>query len=463
MNERHLRNVIRQMLFENEAELGPVSVEDTISSPSGGGGGDYGSGPRGALLKVFWKPFADVGKAAKLTAKDVLNGMRLAFDTALTLSPKELANAKSKYDKRRAAIEAEWRPLLQSSYSAIADSDLGLVTLTLAPHLFFSAVIAKGITQGPSEIAGFLGSAGWFPDAWLKEIDKEMTNSKFYSDEEWTRLRSGMSGKRKTSSSSDSEETGKVSVSQALKSFFFSEKKNESLHDLVDSLILEIESKPNTQGPKIQLNLPPQSLGGSAAKLTEEFISSKRDQADELIKQAAEKIVPIKNIIENAKNYDDLSKLASLSSSDSSGLEAVKKEIEVMNKKLDDEKVRLDNDKEVKKAVEKAYNKGKEKGDIKEDVTFDAYKAASAEQALTAFKKRNFMSLRSAFSESLQAMSGKISEQIRQEILKDTSPGGKTVEIPPSLLESGTKASTDFKKILESISSGVLGRAGSGS
>jgi len=466
MNETHLRNIIRRIISENEGgEYGAggyggsgLSFDDI--NTSSGGGADYGSGPRGTLLKIFWKPFADVAQAAKLTAKDVLNGMKLAFDTAFTLSPKKLIAARERYNNRRKKIQSQWAPLLQSSYSAIANSDLGLATLTLAPHLFFGAVIAKGVTQGPSEIADFLSSVGWFPGSWLREIDKEITNSRFYSDKEWNEVRDRMFGGGKagrSSSESRRQSQGQGGVSAALRSFFFgSSDTSESVTSLLDNLITEAEKGSGQRsGGRLQLNLPPAELEGEAASIIEASIDAKKNQADELINTFVEQISPIKDIIEKSKSYEDLDKIKTLQiSSNSSGLDAIKKEIDGMNKSLEEEKNRLQNDKKVDEDIRKEYDKLKE--DEKSKTSYEDYKNAAAQEALSQFKNDNFMKLKSTFAQTVKNLAGPTIKKIRSEILSETTPDGRTVPIPENLLNSNSKAAKAYKQIADSVESRIL-------
>lgn len=463
MNEKHLRGIIRRIISEDDY---PGLDNSDINMSPGGGGGDYGSGPRGTLLKIFWKPFADVATAAKLTAKDVLNGMKLAFDTAFTLSPKKLAAARGEYDKRRSAIQREWAPILQSSYRAMAESDLGLVTLTLAPHLFFSAAIARGIVQGPSEIASFLGSTGWLPSSWIDEIDKQIQGSRFYSEKEWQDLKNNMW--KDTSKSGDARvsRSGGGGISAALKSFFFvGNQSNESIRANIDKLILEAESsssgsRKSKTGPRIQLNLPPATLGGDAGKLIERSIESKKQLADELVESLVSQISPIKKVIDESKTYDDLFKLNSLQlSSDSAGLNEIKKELSAMNKRLEEEKLRLENDKKVNEDIKKEYEKLKD--DQKKKVNFEEFKKQAAEQSLSEFRKNNFTTLKKSFYGSLSAIADPEIKKIENQILSETTPDGNIVRIPDNLLNSDTPAAKAYKKIAEEAKRKILSALGS--
>lgn len=381
MNERHLRNVIRQMLFENEGgDYGPggyggsgLGYEDINYSPSGGGG-DYGSGPRGTLLKIFWSPFADVAKAARLSAQDVLNVLRLTLTTAIRLSPEKLANARKKYEERKSKIDQQWAPILKSSYSAIADSDIGLITLTFAPQLFFAAAIAKTAYTGPSAVARFFGQSGWLdfniiPKSWKKAAESDDKWKEFVKD-----------SKKKRSRRSESESSN--SISARLKKFFFGESVSEMVIFSGKSIILEKEDKDQggAPSPKDMLNFLKGHPAGQAImqaleSVRTELITAKKEFSNDLFAEAslavsrARELIsgPLTQAFKDAKTFDDLDKAVSGITQGGETLKSVKERIEqtknsmeeIKKKKFDEIKneyeVKPGNDKE-KEQKEKKLN-----------------------------------------------------------------------------------------------------------
>lgn len=351
MNERHLRNVIRQMLFENEGgDYGPggyagsgLGYEDINYSPGGSGGGDYGSGPRGTLLKVFWAPFADVAKAARLTAQDILNVLRLTLTTAIRLSPEKLAIARKKYEERKSKIDQQWAPILKSSYSAIADSDIGLITLTFAPQLFFAAAIAKTAYTGPSAVARFFGQSGWLdfniiPKSWKKAAESDDKWKEFVKDP-----------KKKRSSGSESESSS--SISARLKKFFFGESVSEMVIFSGKSIILEKKNKGQggAPSPKDMMNFLKGHPAGQAImqaleSVRTELIDAKKEFANELVAEASSAISrarelidgPLKDAFENAKNLDDLDRAVSGITQGGETLKSVKERIQETKKSIVD-------------------------------------------------------------------------------------------------------------------------------
>lgn len=403
MNERHLRNVIRQMLFENEiGDYGAggyggsgLGYEDINFSPSGGGGSDYGSGPRGTLLKVFWAPFADVAKAARLTAQDILNVLRLTLTTAVRLSPVKLANARKKYEERKSKIDQQWAPILNSSYSAIANSDIGLVTLTFAPQLFFAAAIAKTAYTGPGAIARFFGQSGWLdfdliPKSWKKSWKKTVE-----SDDEWEKFVKQTKEKRSSSSESGSSS----SISDRLKKFFFGESVSELTVSRDANIILEKNDKsdksdksrgrpPTPQDIEKFLRSHPagQAITQALESANTELIAAKQELANDLFAEASSAVSrakelidgPLKSAFENAKNLDELDKSVSGITQGGETLKSVKKRIEDTKKTIADVE---------KKETEKIKNEFKTKAGDKEEERIE--KDKKLKELIEDFKKAN--------------------------------------------------------------------------
>lgn len=120
---------------------------------------EYGEDYRGQLFKAFVEPFVDVAKSAKLFSQDVLNTLKLAFDTLTTLSPKKLREARDKYKDRRDKIAREWEPLMKKAGESL-QGDVALAAMVFAPNLFFGAQSVKALGKAPRSVADYLEGAG---------------------------------------------------------------------------------------------------------------------------------------------------------------------------------------------------------------------------------------------------------------------------------------------------------------
>ena len=113
------------------------------------------------LYSAFVQPFADVLGAVKLGTQDILNSASLLWDTAFTLSPRKLKDAKDKFDKRKGEIEKKWEPIMKRSKEALASGDADIVALAFAPGLTLGAYVGKGALEAAGGTLGYLEDAGW--------------------------------------------------------------------------------------------------------------------------------------------------------------------------------------------------------------------------------------------------------------------------------------------------------------
>lgn len=114
-----------------------------------------------SLYSTFIQPFTDVIDATKLSGQDILNTAKLSFDLLTTLSPKKMEAAIDKFDKRKAKIEEKWKPLMERTDQALANSDASIIALALAPGAFFATeAIAFGYEKADS-LHSYLADSGW--------------------------------------------------------------------------------------------------------------------------------------------------------------------------------------------------------------------------------------------------------------------------------------------------------------
>ena len=123
---------------------------------------EYGEDYRGQLFKAFVEPFVDVAKSAKLFSQDVLNVLKLGFDTLnpLNFTPASLRKARDKYKDRRDKIAREWEPLMKKASESMQNTDFALAAMVFAPNLFFGAQSVKAIAKAPRSVADYLETAG---------------------------------------------------------------------------------------------------------------------------------------------------------------------------------------------------------------------------------------------------------------------------------------------------------------
>ena len=340
MNESQLRRVIRQMLTEND---------DYDYYSYGGGMGDVGgsSGGGSVLGKIFIKPFADVVTAARLTVTDILSALRLGFTTALRLDPKKLKEARGAYNQRLAASAREWAPIIGESYKAIAETDLGLVTLTLAPHLYYSAAIVKAGKKGVDATVEVLNRSGWtrFSDDWKRTIVA-------YFGTQWKEIEAAL----KTSQTSKGSGGD---LSAAMRAFFMAESLVRS--EAVGSLVEKKKKSPTNAPASGLLVLPPEGMPAEAKAAQEAMIETLREMSRNIpseddLKQIQDKITSLR-AAESAKNLDDFIKFLGGQGANTEGLKAINlkvKEINDQASKLSADKKTVDS---IKAAIAKESNK----------------------------------------------------------------------------------------------------------
>ena len=97
------------------------------------------------LYSTFVQPFTDVVQAVGLTGQDILSAMKLSFDLLFTLSPKKMEEAKARFKERQSKINEKWGPIMERTDEALADADINLFTMVMAPEIFLaSEALAAG-------------------------------------------------------------------------------------------------------------------------------------------------------------------------------------------------------------------------------------------------------------------------------------------------------------------------------
>jgi hypothetical protein len=113
------------------------------------------------LYSTFVQPFTDVVDAVGLTGQDILNSLRLSFDLIFTLSPKKMKEAHAKFDERSAKIDAKWGPIMERTDEALANSDLNLFALVMAPEIFLASEALAAGYQAAESMNSYLSDSGW--------------------------------------------------------------------------------------------------------------------------------------------------------------------------------------------------------------------------------------------------------------------------------------------------------------
>ena len=113
------------------------------------------------LYSTFVQPFTDVVQAVGLTGQDILNALKLQFDLVFTLSPKKMEEAHQKFDARKAKIAEKWGPIMERTDEALANSDVNLFAMIMAPELFLATEALAGAYQAADSMGQYLADAGW--------------------------------------------------------------------------------------------------------------------------------------------------------------------------------------------------------------------------------------------------------------------------------------------------------------
>jgi hypothetical protein len=245
---------------------------------------EYGEDYRGQLFKAFVEPFVDVAESAGLFGQDVLNSLKLAFDTLnpFNLSPASLRKARDEYKERRGKIARDWEPLMKKAGESLQSPDVALAAMVLAPNLFFGAQALKMGGRAPRTVADYLEGAGWkvpILSAFTSQAGSKGGKSLEDKFEEWL-------DKQEKAEARANVERSRSGIAGKLRVFFFGE---AAWHP--GDLIREAEGDEGPGMSRSELafaldDLVRDVIAPAVAPSAEELLTAKREQAESLVSAA---------------------------------------------------------------------------------------------------------------------------------------------------------------------------------
>ena len=112
------------------------------------------------LWNTFVAPFTDIVKAAGLSGQDILSAVKLNLKVLISLDPDTIQKAHDDYDKRKEALDAKWKPMMDANKAA-GGGDAALLAFAVAPGMFLGAQLGKGAVKAPANIYDYMDEAGW--------------------------------------------------------------------------------------------------------------------------------------------------------------------------------------------------------------------------------------------------------------------------------------------------------------
>ena len=94
-------------------EIAKILLQEGLIDEAFGQGGRHSD-----LWNTFVAPFTDIVKAAALSTQDILSAVKLNLDVLLALDPDTVKKAHEKYDKRKADLDAKWKPIMDANKAA---------------------------------------------------------------------------------------------------------------------------------------------------------------------------------------------------------------------------------------------------------------------------------------------------------------------------------------------------------
>lgn len=343
MNEQQLRRVIRQILSESK------DASDIVLEYDGG----MTTHEYRDLFRGLTDPFVNVFKAVALTGQDVLNSLRLMFDTLTTLSPSKLKKARENYNKRNEKISAKWEPVLKIASDAINNSDAGLVLFALNPAEYIGVQFAKLGLKTIASIPDYLEKSGWEIPL-LKSLGViSASNSKSKEEDKPKPKR-------------------KLPLNTRIKNIFYGDDYGytESVTRTSNLLNEEDESKPGITPQNFRKSLDDYltatGLDSELNDLYTQLYNSKKLQIDEIMNDVINQISVLKEF-SDATTLEQFDNIVNKASSKNIDVSVIEKKISTlksdMNKKIKEVRKNLENDKknkmseeEIEKAVEEAAN-----------------------------------------------------------------------------------------------------------
>ena len=243
---------------------------------------EYGDDYRGQLFKAFVEPFVDVAESARLFGQDVLNSLKLAFDTLITFSPAKLRSARDNYKDRRDKIARDWAPLMQKAGESLQNADVALAAMVLAPNLFFGAQALKMGGRAPRTVADYLEGAGWkvpILSAFASSAGAQGGKSLEDKFEEWL-------DKQEKAAERAEVERDRSGIVGRLRVFFFGEAAWQQ-----GPLLTEAEGDEASGSSRSELaagldEMVRDFLEPALAGAQEEMLAAKREQAETLVSTA---------------------------------------------------------------------------------------------------------------------------------------------------------------------------------
>ena len=136
-------------------EIAKILIKEGLMGEAFGQGGRHSD-----LWNTFVAPFTDIVKAAALSGQDILSAVKLNLDVLLAIDPDTVKAAHDKYDKRKEALDAKWKPLKDAN-AAAGGGDVALLAFAVNPGAFLGAKFAEKTLKTVPDVYDYMDKAGW--------------------------------------------------------------------------------------------------------------------------------------------------------------------------------------------------------------------------------------------------------------------------------------------------------------
>mgnify|MGYP001315427124 CR=1 FL=1 len=136
-------------------EIAKILIKEGLMGEAFGQGGRHSD-----LWNTFVAPFTDIVKAAALSGQDILSAVKLNLDVLLAIDPDTVKAAHDKYDKRKEALDAKWKPLKDAN-AAAGGGDVALLAFAVNPGAFLGAKFAEKTLKTVPDVYTYMDEAGW--------------------------------------------------------------------------------------------------------------------------------------------------------------------------------------------------------------------------------------------------------------------------------------------------------------
>ena len=136
-------------------EIAKILVKEGLVNEAFGQGGRHSD-----LWNTFVAPFTDIVKAAALSGQDILSAVKLNLDVLLAIDPDTVKAAHEKYDKRKEALDAKWKPIMDANKAA-GGGDAALLAFAVNPGSFLGAKFAEKSLKTVPDVYDYMDKAGW--------------------------------------------------------------------------------------------------------------------------------------------------------------------------------------------------------------------------------------------------------------------------------------------------------------